>query len=179
LLTSEAMVTPRLVRRVFLPVISDLESPADNPRGYGFAAAGTAICAMLLVPVANLFYSRMRIVRRKLALVGAALFAVGLAAAVAIGFPAPFTVDYTTLHIQLAFVAFIGTCSGTLVCSTIAVFPAFETGGPWGARLAAMIVVQHFFNYKGLLTSLALWEWLLCVECVASLWILTAALDPL
>jgi hypothetical protein len=214
-------VTPRLVRRVFLPVscavffgslvvaslfyfsekpfdikaavISDLESPEDNPRGYGAAAAGTAVCGILLIPAATLFYSRLRVVRRKLALVGAALFAAGLAAAIAIGFLAPFTRDYTPLHIQLAFAAFIGICSGTLVCSIIAALPALETGDSWGPRLVAMVVVQgsvllflvylyftpHFFNYKGLLTSLAFWEWLLCADCVASLWILTAALDAI
>ena len=77
-------VTPRLVRRVFLPascavffgslvvaslfyfsarlfdikeaVISDLESPEDNPRGYGVAAAGIAVCGILLIPADTLFY---------------------------------------------------------------------------------------------------------------------------
>lgn len=212
-------VTPRLVRRVFLPlsctvffgslivacifyfrdrpfdfkaaVISDLESPEDNPRGYGFAAGGTAVCAILLIPVAVLFHSRLRTFRRKVALVGAALFAVGLSAAIAIGFLAPFTHDYTPVHIQLAFAAFIGICSGTLLSSTIAAAATLAAGHPWGPRLVAMVVLQsgvllflvylyftpHFFNYKGLLTSLAFWEWLLCADCVSSLWILTAALD--
>jgi hypothetical protein len=211
--------TPRLVRRVFLPlscavffgslmvasvfyfrdrsfdfkeaVISDLESPEDNPGGYGFAAAGTAVCAILLIPVTMLFHSRLRTFRRKPALLGAGFFATGLAAAIAIGFLAPFTNDYTPVHIHLAFAAFIGICSGTLVCSTIAAAPALATGNRWGPRLAAMVVLQggvllflvylyftpHFFNFKGLLTSLALWEWLLCANCVSSLWILTAALD--
>ena len=212
-------VTPRVVRRVFLPlscavffgslivasvfyfrdrpfdfkwaVISDLESPEDNPRGYGFAAFGTAVCAILLIPAAMLFHSRLRTFRRKPALVGAAFFAAGLASAIAIGFLAPFTHDYTPVHIQLAFAAFIGICSGTLVCPTIAAVPALATGNPWGPGLVAMVVLQggvllflmylyftpHFFNYKGLLTSLAFWEWLLCADCVSSLWILTLALD--
>ena len=117
-------------------VISDLESPEDNPRGYGAAAAGTAICGILLIPAATLFYSRLRVVRRKLALVGAALFAVGLSAAIAIGFLAPFTRDYTPLHIQLASAAFFGICSGTLVCSIIAAIPALEAGDSWGPRAA-------------------------------------------
>jgi hypothetical protein len=176
-------------------VISDLESPEDNPRGYGAAAAGTAVCGILLIPAAaaTLSYSRLRVVRRKLALLGAALFAAGLAAAIAVGFLAPFTRDYTPLHIQLAFAAFIGICSGTLVCSIIAALRALETGDSWGPRLVAMVVVQgsvllflvylyftpHFFNCKGLLTSLAFWEWLLCADCVVSLWILTAALDAI
>ena len=212
-------ITPRLVRRVFLPascavflaslvvaslfyfsgrpfeakdaVISDLESPEDNPRGYGVGAAGTAVCAILLIPAAAVSYRRLQVVRRKLALASTVLFGAGLAAAIAIGFLAPFTRDYTPLHIQLAFAAFIGICSGTLVCSIIGALWALETCDSWGPRLVAMVVVQgsvllflvylyfapHFFNYKGLLTSLAFWEWLLCADLVASLWILNAALD--
>ena len=212
-------MTPRLVGRVFLPlscavffgslmvasvfyfrdrpfdfkaaVISDLESPEDNPRGYGFAALGTAVSAILLIPVAMLFHSRLRTFRRKPALLGAALFAAGVAAAIAIGFLAPFTHDYTAVHIQLAFAAFIGICSGTLVCSTIAAAPALAAGSAWGPTLMAMMLLQggvllfliyvyftpHFFNYKGLLTSLAFWEWLLCADCVSSVSILTGALD--
>jgi uncharacterized membrane protein YhaH (DUF805 family) len=213
------MFTPRLVRRVLLPVscavffgslvvaslfyfaekpfdlkaivISDLESPEDNPRGYGVGAAGTAVCGILLIPAAAVSYRRLQVVRRKLALAGTVLLGAGLAAAIAIGFLAPFTTDYTTLHIQLAFAAFIGICAGTLVCSIIAALPALETGGSCGPRLVAMVVLQgsvilflvylyftpHFFNYKGLFTSLAFWEWLLCANCVASLWMMIAALD--
>lgn len=212
-------LTPRLVRRVLLPVIcvvffgslmfasvfyfaekpfdlkaiviSDLESPADNPRGYGFGAAGTAVCGILLIPAVAVSYRRLQLVRRKLALAGTVLLGAGVASAIAIGFLSPFTTDYTTLHIQLAFAAFIGICAGTLVCSIIAALPALKTGGSWGRRQVAMLVLQgsvilflvylyftpHFFNYKGLFTSLAFWEWLLSANCLASLWMMIAALD--
>jgi hypothetical protein len=169
-------------------VISDLESPEDNPGGYGIAAAGTAVSAILLIPVTMLFHSRLRPLRRRAALLGAGFFAIGLAAAIAIGFLAPFTTDYTPIHINLAFTAFVGICAGSLVYSAIAAAPAFATGSRWGPRLAAMVVLQgsvllflgylyftpNFFNFKGLLTSLALWEWLLCANCVLSIWILIA-----
>nr|MDQ2899336.1 hypothetical protein [Acidobacteriota bacterium] len=36
----------------------------------------------------------------------------------------------------------------------------------------------HFFD-KRLLTTLAFWEWVLCVDCAASLWLLTAALEAI
>lgn len=213
------IVTPRAVRRLLLPlscvvffgglvisstfyfrgrpidfkaaVISDLESPEDNPGGYAFAAAGTAACAILLIPVVVLSHSRLRVIRPKRASVGAAFLAVGLASAIAIGCLAPFTNDYTPVHIQLAFTAFIGICSGTLVCSTIAIIPALAAGNRSGPGLVATVAVQggvilflvylyftpHFFNHKGLLTSLAFWEWLLCADCVFSLWMLATALD--
>jgi hypothetical protein len=36
-------------------IISDLESPEENPSGYGASAAGTAVCGLLLMPVAMRF----------------------------------------------------------------------------------------------------------------------------
>jgi hypothetical protein len=78
-------------------------------------------------------------VRRKLALAGTVLLGAGLAAAIAIGFLAPFTTDYTPLHIQLAFAAFIGICAGTLVCSIVAALPALETGGSQSAGHPALM----------------------------------------
>jgi len=93
-------------------VISDLESPDENPHGYGAAAAGTAVAGVLLVPAAIMFYQRLRKDGPALALAGAALFAMGLGAAIAIGVLAPFTRGYSPLHIQLAFATFIGICGG-------------------------------------------------------------------
>lgn len=161
---------PRLVRRVLLPVsfaffftsvvvsslfyysgkpfdlkdavVSDLESPDDNPHGYGVAAAGTAVCGILLASAAALFYRRLRVVDRKLALLGAPLSAAGLAAAIAIGCLAPFTRDYTPLHLQLAFAAFFGICSGTTICLVVAARPALQAGGYWGPAMAAMAAAE-------------------------------------
>jgi len=44
---------------------------------------------------------------------GAVMFAVGLGATIVIGILSPFTVGYFWLHIQLAYIAFIGICAGT------------------------------------------------------------------
>jgi hypothetical protein len=78
-------LTPRLVRRKVLPVsylvfltsmlisgtifykgkpfypkaaiLSDLQSPDENPDGYGVAAVGTALFAILLAPATRVFYN--------------------------------------------------------------------------------------------------------------------------
>ncbi|MFZ0760593.1 MAG: hypothetical protein WAM69_11625 [Candidatus Sulfotelmatobacter sp.] len=160
-------------------VISDLESPEDNPHGYGAAALGTATCGILLTPVAVSFYRRLRSVRRKLAFTGALMFASGLAAAIAIGLLAPFTSGYPRLHIQLAFAAFIGICSGTLLSLVAArATPALAV-----VQSVALLFLLYlyfapaFFNNDRLLTSLAFWEWMLCLDCAVALWMLGAALD--
>jgi hypothetical protein len=54
---------------------------------------------MLLASAAVLFYQRLRVVRPKLTLAGALLFAAGLASATAIGFLAPSTRGYTPVHV--------------------------------------------------------------------------------
>jgi hypothetical protein len=94
-------------------ILSDLQSPDENPHGYVAAAAGTAISALLLAPGAAVFYQRLRRDHPKLVLAGTVGISGGLAAAVAIGVLAPFTHGYSPLHIQLAEAAFIGISSGT------------------------------------------------------------------
>jgi len=39
-------------------ILSDLQSPDNNPRGYGAAAGGTAVSAVLLIPAIGVFYQR-------------------------------------------------------------------------------------------------------------------------
>jgi hypothetical protein len=172
-------------------IISVLESPDDNPHGYGAGAAGTAACGMLLVPAAVLFYERLRAVRPKLTLAGTLLFGTGLASAMAIGFLAPFTRGYTPVHVQLAYAAFMGICAGTLILLMVAAWPAGEAGQSWGRAAAGMAVFNSavllllMYSYFGpefidngrLLTSLAFCEWMLCADCAVSLWVLAAAVE--
>ena len=160
-------------------ILSDLLSPDDNPHGYGASAAGTAFSAILLGPAAAVFYQQLRKDHPKLALAGTIMFAVGLASAIGIGILAPFTHDYTPLHIQLASAAFIGISAGTW----------FHLLAARGApallifQLAAVLVVVflcygpvHFDNHR-LLTSLAFWEWALCLDCGAALWALAGEVE--
>lgn len=171
-------------------IISDLESPEDNPHGYGAGAAGAAGCGLLLAPVALVFHRRLRPLRARLAWAGTLLFGAGIAAATAIGFLAPFTRGYTPLHIQLAYAAFIGICAGTAILLAIAAGPARQPGesGRAAAGMAALngavlvfLVYLYFgpeiFDNAHLLTSLAFCEWLLCADCAAALWVLAAAVS--
>lgn len=207
-------VTPRRVLRLFLPagmavfflghagaaaiffggrpwdakaaILSDLESPVENPRGYRAGAAGTAACGLLLTPAAICFFERLRVYRRKWALAGGLLFGAGLAAATAIGLLAPFTRGYTPLHVQLAYAAFIGICAGTLIFLGIASVPARRARGRKtaqgiaalnGAVLGFLLYLYfgpEYFDNGRLLTSLAFCEWMLCADCAASLWLLAA-----
>ena len=196
------MLTPRFARRILLPaaftaffvgtlgagaryyagrpfdartaVISDLQSPVDNPSGYGASAVGTLICALLLAPVVWVFFRTLRNSRPALALAGLMASGIGLTAALGIGVLAPFTFDYTPLHIQLAGTAFVGVSAGTW-------FSLLASGAPrWllGFQFAALVAVAYLsfgpveFDDDRLLTGLAFWEWVLCLDCAAALWAL-------
>jgi hypothetical protein len=159
--------------------ISNLESPAENPRGYGVAAAATAISGILLAPAVVLFFRQTRKNHPRFALAGAVLFAVGLGATIAIGALAPFSLGYSRLHVHLAYVAFIGICSGT-VCYLAAAQAnrAFIT-----LQVAALLVLLYlyfgpdFLSNDRLLTSLAFWEWMLCLNCGIGLWTLARTIE--
>jgi hypothetical protein len=161
-------------------ILSDLESPDDNPHGYAPAAAGTALCGMLLAPAVPMFYRRLRSERPRLAMAGAAMLALGLGAAVAIGVLAPFTRGYTTLHVNLAFLAFLGICGGTL-CNLLAARRL-----PILAALQGVALLFLLFLYFGpdvltndtLLRSLGFWEWALCLDCGIALSALAAVVSP-
>lgn len=162
-------------------IISDFESPDYNPRGYGAAAAGTAAAGILLVPAAMMFYRRLRKDRPVPARVGAALFALGLGAAIAIGILAPFTRGYSPLHIQLAYAAFIGIWGGTffdLVAARANRVLITVQGGVL-LFLVYLYFGPEFFNNDRLLTSLAFWEWALCVGCGIGLWALAGRIEAM
>lgn len=162
-----------------LAVISDLQSPEQNPGGYRIASAGSVISGVLFVPVTVLFYGQFRVGHRKSMLTGAILSTAGLGAMIAIGVLAPFTAGYSWLHIQLAYVAFLGICSGT-ACLLIAVklaraFAAFQC--VVFLVLVFLYFVPDFFVNDRLITSLALWEWMLSLNCGFCLLILTRISD--
>lgn len=162
-------------------VISDLESPDENPHGYGAAAAGTAVAGVLLVPAAIMFYQRLRKDGPALALAGAALFAMGLGAAIAIGVLAPFTRGYSPLHIQLAFATFIGICGGAsawlFAARAARVLVVFQSAV--FLFLGYLYFTPDFFSNDRLLTSLGFWEWMLCADCAVALWFLAGAVASL
>ena len=200
-------LAPRFVRRVILPaaylvlsggfaisgvifyrarpfdvkaaILSDLESPDDNPHGYGAAAAGTAASAALLAPAAIVFFQQLRRGHPKLAMAGVGMFAVGLGAAMAIGILAPYTRGYTPVHVQLAYAAFIGICAGTWLdlLAARAAPAAIAIQGAVLVFLVYLYVGPDFINNDRLVTSLAFLEWLLCVDCGLALWALAKAVQ--
>jgi hypothetical protein len=152
-------------------ILSDLASPDENPHGYAASAAAVAISGILLIPVVSAFFGILAS-RRKLAWAGAAMFTVGLSAAIAIGFLAPVTHGYSVLHIQLAYAAFMGICGGTLIYLIAARASRIAIGlqGAVFLWLVYLYVGPDVFDNKTLLTSLAFWEWVLCVNCGVGLW---------
>lgn len=201
------LLTPRFAYRVFVPaselifflgllvsgtiffqgkpfdfkavVISDLESPEDNPRGYAAAAAATAISGVLLAPASLVFYRQLRYKKRWLARIAGAWFALGVAGAIAIGLTAPFTRGYSPLHVQLAFAAFVGIAGGIwfdiLTLPSLSFLKWFQ--GVVFLFLLYLYFGPDFFNYDHLLTSLAFSEWILCVDVGLALLALARAVD--
>src|SRR4029450_6585670 len=70
-------------------VLSDLQSPDDNPQGFAASAIGTALFVILLTPAAIVFRRRLRKQSPRLVRTGSTGFVVGLASAIAIGALAP------------------------------------------------------------------------------------------
>ena len=159
--------------------VSDIESPDDNPRGYGWAAAGTAVSAVLLLPAGLVFHRRLSKEHPALAGAGAVLFAPGAGSAIAIGLLSPYTRGYTPVHVQLAFASFIGICGGTML------FLFAARAKPLLIELQCAVLVFLVYLYFGpdvfdnsrLLSSLALWEWVLCADCAVALWALARAVE--
>lgn len=160
-------------------ILSVIQSPDENPRGFGASAAGTAISAILLAPAAAVFYMRLRKRRPLLALAGAILLAAGIVSAVAIGILAPFTHGYSPLHVQLASAAFIGIAAGAWIhLFAIRAAPVLLVN-QLGAVLLLVFLCYgplNFDNYR-FVTSLALWEWVLCLDCGLALWALAKAIE--
>jgi hypothetical protein len=200
-------LNPRFVRRVLLPasylvflfgalfsaeiffrsrpfdvkaaVLSDLQSPDDNPRGYAASAIGTAVFAILLAPATIVFHRRLLKQSPRLAWAGSTGFAIGLASAIAIGALAPTTHGYTPLHIQLASAAFIGISAGTLLHLAAArAAPSLLL-----FQLVALVTLIFLcygpveFKNDRLFTCLAFWEWVLCLDCAAASWALAVAVE--
>jgi len=169
-------------------IISDIQSSYENPRGYAAAAAGTALCGLMLAPAGVVCFARLRPFGRKWSVAGAVVFGVGLAAATAIGVLAPFTQGYTAVHIQLAYAAFTGICAGSLILLRVAAGAARDLSRGWrhltmgfGALNGAAVLFLLYLYFgpdvldnRTIWTSLAFCEWMLCADCAVSLWILAA-----
>jgi Protein of unknown function (DUF998) len=171
-------------------VISDLASPEDNPHGYLIAAAGMAVCGLLLVPAAHWFFRVLRRIHSGVAAAGLLLFGSALAGQIAMGLMAPFESAYSDVHIYIAYFTFLMMAAGILVWLAAAV--------PARRRVLAAAILQgcvvafliyltagllfhtsagDFFDNRDLFRSVAFCEWLLCVCNAAFLCLLAAATE--
>jgi len=159
-------------------MISGLLSPTDNPRGYVIASAGTALCGLLLLPVALVFYRRLSRLNRPLAMAGAFLFGLGPLTATSMIFIAA---EINDLHVYLAFAAYIFMTTGLMICLALASSATIKTGGIAGTLLLSLLVflvavliflvyllfTPDFFNDQSLLRNVAFCEWTICCTVAA------------
>jgi hypothetical protein len=157
-------------------IISDLQSPEENPRGYLASATATALTGLFFLPLLRIFHRWLRTHSTSIAGTGSALFGLGATGALAIGCLAPFPVSYESVHIPLAFATFICIVAGIGVYLFLViklVWPTDKRRGAflWGclvfkllvlAALVRIYFIPDFFRGDSLLTTLALWEWALC-----------------
>ncbi len=165
-------------------VISTLLSREDNPAGFLYAAAGTALWGALMLPVASAVQRGVMTQARSVGLgkAGTWVLRLGLTAAVAVGVTSPADSLYAPMHINLAFAAFMSTTLGlALLCAAIA---SGASGSAKRAGYAALAGVQagvlvfltyvfftpDFFANRGPWTGLAACEWGLCILITLATW---------
>ena len=170
-------------------IISDLQSPEENSRGYLLSAIATALTGVFFLQLLRIFHGWLRSVSAAGTFAGSTLFGLGAAGAMAVGILAPFPHSYDAVHIPLAFATFIFLVAGTGVYLFLAslyfrsssrvrslslLLSSFLTLGILGV-LGWLYVTPDFFTGESLLTTLALWEWLLCASIVGLLLMLATS----
>lgn len=173
-------------------IISDLQSPEENPGRYMYSAVATAVSGGLLIPVITGIHRRLRPRHALATSVGNIVLTLGACGAIGIGVLSPFPVSYDDVHIPLAFVTFIAIVSG--IACHVGVLVATPTTTPRAMRvalraclgvqaalipfLAYLYFVPDFFDGRTLFTTLAFLEWSLCLGILAMLLLLVSALEP-
>ncbi len=166
-------------------VISYIESPKDNPHGFGIAAAGTAICGFLLLPAANLLRRRLGVFSRRGARLVTVVFGAGLLFAVAIGVLAPFP-SLWDVHVALAYAIFIALTCGMLLTAALLARAgrgsrmralALWNGGILLFLTYLLLVPGEFFKNTRFYNSLAAFEWALCVWLATSIYVVVRELS--
>jgi hypothetical protein len=158
-------------------VISNLQSPDDNPRGYLIACAGTAVSAILFLSIAAFFFRSLVRRNRTVAATGSVIYALGLLAAILIGCLAPFPTLYDPVHIPLAYIAFIAIFSGLLVCLACANYPPSRWNFLLDLTLLAIVLYLLYLVVGPDSNDVAFIEWTLSVGVAAYTAILTAVLN--
>lgn len=164
-------------------VISKLQSPFENPRGYIVAAAAVAICGALLLPAVRTVFLGLREAGGPVAATGSLLLALGFLGEIALGCLARLWSMYDHAHVILAFATFIAIAAGLTICLALAARLRRNYGLMLLAAvqlLAVCTLIYMVFNSnfppeRSFLTSLAFLEWLLCLSFIVSLLALVAS----
>jgi hypothetical protein len=164
-------------------VISKLESPLENPRGYIVAASAVAMCGALMLPAVRSVFLGLRDTSAMLSALGSSLLAVGFLGEILLGCLARLWSMYDDAHIILAFATFIAISAGLAICLALAarlrrnyalwLLAALQVLGV--SILVYMLFHPDFPPERSFLTSLAFLEWLLCVSFIVSVFALVAS----
>ena len=146
-------------------IMTDLLSRLENPQGWPFSAVATVLCGMLLMPAATLFQHGCKGSYRRWAVLGGWFYRMGLIAACLIGITTPFQQPYQSVHVWLAFLAFMSMVAGLAVCLGLAAsyHSRFALAALAALQIAALVfLVYLFFSpafFEGRLWFLAVCEW--------------------
>lgn len=156
-------------------VISNFLSPDDNPGGYLAASLGTVIAALVLALSAPLFYKRMSKIHKAASIAAAVLYGSGLLAATLIGCLAGVSGLDFSVHLMLAYAAFISLQAGISIYLTLATYGPRKSNRlrgfaatEWAAPLL-LIALSFGPNWP---SSTAFCEWGLCTTIATGLWVL-------
>jgi hypothetical protein len=148
-------------------VLSELQSPDSNPRGYWIAAAGTVAAALCLWPAARLLRPALSSAGPRWAAAAAGLYRLGCAAAIAMAVLEPVAQTFDPLHIALAHLAFLGIVVGLAIFTALAAL-AWTRAWAWLTVVHALAVLMTLDvvptpKLGGFWSSLAAAELALCV----------------
>lgn len=171
-------------------VISDLQSPIENPNGFIIAALGTTLTGIILAPTVVLFHSKLYRTSKVFSTLGTIAFSLGILGTLIIGCLTPFPKSYEPIHIPIAFATFISIVMSILIYCSLIAYTTYSLNKILGLslvilglfKLSVLIALFYlyltpgFFTNDHLITTLALWEWLLCISIVVYLLLLTLIL---
>ena len=165
-------------------VISSLQSPEDNPHGYLTACAGTAVSAILFLPIPAFFFRALALRHRDIAIAGSLLYTLGLLAAILIGCLAPFPSVYEPVHLPMAYAAYILMFTGLLICLSLASYRRIRSGGISGiamlfllAGLLAIVLYLFYLVVGPDSNNVAFIEWILSAGVAAYSAVVTLVLS--
>jgi hypothetical protein len=159
-------------------VLSNFLSPGDNPRGYTAAAVGTVMAGLVLAPTALIFHRRLSAIHRWWSIAAAVFYGLGVLAAILIGLLAPVPGLDFSVHLMLAYAAFMSLQAGISVYLTIAAYGAKSrrlfvfTAVEW--ILTVVVLALSFGFGPDWPANTAFYEWALCATIGAGLWVLTS-----